>query len=83
MAKYCANMVGIWSHCPRVKNCDRNIAIPKGEFTQSILRGVMHCRLGHSKNKKMFFQETNGHFTRRNLPQCEYYLRLATNVYNS
>ena len=47
--------------------------LPKGAFTQSILRGVIRRRLGHLKNKKYFFQSINDHFMPRNTPQCERY----------
>ena len=42
-------------------------------FTQSILRGVICCRLGYVINKKYIFHYKNDHFTPRNMPWCERY----------
>ena len=48
---------------------------PKGAFTQSVLRGVIRRRLGYVIDKKYFFHLKNNHFTPRNTPWCERYLR--------
>ena len=39
----------------------------KGEFTQSVIRGVIRRRLAHLKNKKWVFSKRS-HFTWRILP---------------
>ena len=39
-----------------------------GAFTQSVVLGIIRCRLGRLKIKKMFFAVNKDHFTRRNLP---------------
>ena len=44
------------------------------DFTQSVICGVIRCRLGYLIKKKCFFSLKNDHFTRRSLPQCERYL---------
>ena len=40
----------------------------KGALTQCVSRGIIRCRLGRLKIKKMFFAVNKDHFTRRNLP---------------